>query len=240
MKISMLKIPKAALNNVDENELLFYIMMGHLSNEITVLEKILFLSAASNSENQILRTINNSHIILISKLIAGKLNEGWKLLNQSFFNSPLSKIIESELPEPGKNSLRELKQYFNRANLIRNLRNEFAFHFPVDIVKNELLQTENTDILEIVVTEGDEPFFIYSEELVMKAILNRIDASNVEKALETFLKEIMSITKTFRIFCAECIILMTQKYGLEFTRTEEDFPLIPSNKNGLQSPFLFY
>lgn len=105
-------------------------------------------------------------------------------------------------------------------------------------VKNQLPGIKDFEKLEICVTEKDEPYFIYSEELINKAILDEIDKSDHEKAFEKLMTEVMTITRNFRIFCAESAILMMNKYTMNPPQLKKDFPSLKYNKS-LGVPFLF-
>ncbi|HEX8398352.1 MAG TPA: hypothetical protein VF644_13050 [Pyrinomonadaceae bacterium] len=238
MKITTLEISKVEFDKIDESERIFYIIIGHLSNEITTLEKLLFLSITFSDTNKTLGSINASQSLLIARLIAGKVSEGWELLQKAFFASKVSKVVEPDLSVEGRNALAELKRYFGKENLIRKLRNEFSFHYSPENVRKQLPSVKDIEELEICVTEKDEPFFVYSEELITKAILEEIDKSDYEKALDKLFAEIMKITRNFRIFCAESAILMMHKYKISPPHVETDFPSLHYNKK-LEVPFLF-
>jgi hypothetical protein len=53
------------------------------------------------------------------------------------------------LDESGKNSLNEIKRYFSKNNLIKDIRDNFAFHYSSDDLKNQLQRTKDAGTLYI-------------------------------------------------------------------------------------------
>lgn len=164
MKFTTLEITEKDFNKIDENEKIFYVFAGHVCNEITILEKLLFLSTTFNNADENLDAVKASQSLLISRLTAGKLYEGWELL-KSFFNidiySKLPKYpisIDADLSAEGKSEFDKLKTYFKRDGLFDILRNQFAFHYMAGNLKK---QFPDIDKLRILVTEKDEPFLYF-------------------------------------------------------------------------------
>lgn len=244
MKFTTLEIDEADFDKIEENEKIFYVFTGHLCNEITILEKLLFLSTTfSNADKNLdLDAVNASQSLLISRLTAGKLWEGWELL-KSFFNIDSKKpkypiSIDADLSAEGKAAFDELKTYFNRGGLFDVLRNQFAFHYMAGNLKKQFPDIKDIDKLRILVTEKDEPFSIFAEEIMLKTILNKIDKTDPEKAFEKLIEDTMRVTHAFRFFCAECSIVMIQKYKLNSLKTETELTSLEYNKK-LKAPFLF-
>lgn len=242
MKFTTLEIDEADFDKIDENEKIFYVFTGHLCNEITILEKLLFLSTTFSNADESLDAVNASQSLLISRLTAGKLWEGWELL-KSFFNIdskppkyPIS--IDTELSTEGKAAFDELKIYFKRGGLFDVLRNQFAFHYTAGNLKKQFPDIKDIHKLRILVTEKDEPFSIFSEEIMLKTILNKINKADPEKAFEKLIEDTMRVTHAFRFFCAECLIVMIQKYRVNSLKKETELTSLEYNRN-LEVPFLF-
>ena len=242
MKFTTLEILESDFDKIGENEKIFYVFIGHLCNEITVLEKLLFLSTTFSNSNENLDAVNASQSLMMSKLTAGKLWEGWELLKAFISigtNRPKIPIsLISDLSTEGKAAFDELKVYFKRGGLFDILRNQFSFHYMPGNLKKQFPDIKDIDKLRILVTEKDEPFSIFSEEVMLKTILNKIDKTDHNKAFEKLIEDVMTVTSTFRIFCADCLIVMIQKYKLKSTRIETELAGLKYN-NKLPVPFLF-
>lgn len=243
MKFTIVEIPEPDFDRINENEKIFYTFMGHLCNEITVLEKLLFLSTTFSNSDKNLDAVNAAQSLLISRLTAGKMWEGWELLKKSFFkidsNTPKYLIsIDADLSIEGKTAFAELKTYFKKDGLFDVLRNQFAFHYTAGNLKKQFPDIKDIDKLRILVTEKDEPFSIFSEEIMLKTILNKIDKTDHEKAFEKLIEDVMRVTRAFRFFCADCLIVMIQRYKLNSSQIKTELPSLKYNKK-LDVPFLF-
>lgn len=242
MKITELKFSKTTFDNIPEDERIFLTAIGHIQNEIIVLEKLLFLSTTFNHSNRSMDAINASQSLFISRLTAGKLWEGWELL-KSFLvvndNRPKYPIsINANLSQDGLAAWDELKNYFSDSCLINVLRNQFAFHYMPGNLKKNPPESKDVDELEVVVTEKDEPFFTFSEEFIVKTILDKIDRHDHENAFTRMIEEVMRKAHTFKFLCNEYLLLFIIKYNLKYSETCQEFSDLEYNKK-LAAPFLF-
>ena len=138
MNIGKLTLTKKHLDLLPEKERVFFIQLAHLSNEITVLTKLLILSN-NKSETEVINKAYAMQSSLIARMSIGKLYEAWRLLEKNFFASKLSKEYEPKLSEDGLKALQNLKKYFGKSNLISDIRNNFSFHNPsFDEIKKQL------------------------------------------------------------------------------------------------------
>lgn len=73
---------------------------------------------------------------------------------------------------------------------------------------------------------------------MLKAILNKINRTDPEKAFKKLIEDTMRATHAFKFFCAECSIVTIQKHKLDSLKTETELTSLEYNKN-LKVPFLF-
>src|SRR5437763_1285387 len=111
MDVHIIPIPKDKLDKMPEMERAFYLHIGHLRNEIMIIERLLWWNNNNPSGNDILSTVNVSQGLIFIRLLAGKLWEGWELLRPAYFATKLSQSIEPDLSEETKAALAELKDY---------------------------------------------------------------------------------------------------------------------------------
>jgi hypothetical protein len=111
----------------------------------------------------------------VTRMLVGTLFEGWRMFEKSFFGSAISKKYESQLEEPGKSDLDELKKYFGKKNIIGELRNKFAFHYDADKIRSELSLVSADDPSHIYLAEvqGNSLYYV-AEEIVGLAMLRHI------------------------------------------------------------------
>jgi hypothetical protein len=235
MKIHTIHVPKAKLERIPEIERAFYVHIGHLRHELMFLKKLLELSAKESPENSVLQDVGLSQQFIISRLIAGKVWEGWELMRKAYFSTKLSLAIESDLPEDTKQALADLKKYFGKENIIARMRNEFAFHYDPLRVRTQLSLVEETDKLKIYIAETEDVFFQLSEIIVGSAMLEAVHPGDFVAAAEKFFKEIMGLSSQLVDFCDGCLHHMIKTY-IGYQSEETEIP-DPPNCEDLRLPF---
>jgi hypothetical protein len=112
MDIYPVQIPKVLLDAAPENERILHLMAGQLANELNILTKLTMIAFNPVAGHEILTHANRATGMLMLKLSAGKLNEGWQFISQQF--APLYKKYEATLSDTAKQRLDELKKYFGK------------------------------------------------------------------------------------------------------------------------------
>jgi hypothetical protein len=216
MKIVRTKIRKSLIAQLPEEERTFFFLMGHVGNELNVLQKLFYWCAIYLSDDEIRQKAHVTQALVVAKLLVGKLYEGWALTEKVFFASRLSKVYEPLPMGEGKTGLDHLKRYFGRENLLNKVRNTFAFHYsPADIQTEILLPTDQT-CWEIYLAESSANSLYYASEVVAHfSLLEAIDPGNHQKAMDRLIAETMSVAGWFMDFIEGCMICVTEKHFLD-------------------------
>jgi hypothetical protein len=213
MKLHVWNIGRSKFDNVPEAERTFIIGLGHIENEINVLQKILYWTAPSEQEPEIIRRAHSSQATPVAKLLAGKLWEAWQFLHNAYFKTRVSANYYNVLNVEGKDAINSLKQYFKRNNIVSTVRNKFAFHYSVEHIREGFSLPPDTDDWQIVLSESSENNLYYLADLVANyAMLNSIDQKDYWKAMDRLLKELTEISRWFIIFGDACWIIVIEKY----------------------------
>ena len=187
-------ISKRQLYTIPEEERTLMILLGHLSNETNILHKLLIF-CQTEVDSDIVRKAHTSQALLIARIYVGKLFEGWRMLGKIFFASKLSKEYEPLLSETGKSALNNLKQYFGKKNLIEEVRNSYSFHYTSEEVAEQLNLFDDDTVFETFVANDIANSLNYlSEEIVSRAMLNRIDSKNDFTAMTRFMDELLEVS----------------------------------------------
>lgn len=222
MKIHTIQVSKAELEKIPKMERAFYVHVGHIRHELMVLKKLLEISAHETSKSPVLQDVGLSQQFIISRLLAGKIWEGWQLMSKAYFATKLSLTIGQDLPEDTKEALANLKKYFGaKKNTIKRMRNEFAFHYDPLNVRAQMSRVEETDILKIYVADTTDVFFQLSEIIVGSAMLEAVQPGDFVAAAEKFFKEVMELSGQLVDFCDGCLHHMIKTYiGYQPDETE--------------------
>lgn len=230
MKLLKINIPKSKLDTIPEIEKVFFIQLMQFLNEINILQKCVIVS---NNELESLTTIEKrsqiSQAHFFIRTLAGKLYEGWKMIGKNFLKTQLSSEYENLLSQKGKESLSELIVYFkDKNNLVRLIRNKFAFHYDKEKIKEEIDKIPQEELLEVYISEHRANcLYSLSDTIINWAILNSIDSSNPQRAMDKLIDDIaLKVSMWFLGFCGDCVCIIAKK--LELNSTEVEIPEPPS------------
>jgi len=211
IKIREVIISQLQLVRIPEPERVFLILLGHLHNELTILHKLLIYSYSDN-DLDVQRKAHTCHALTIARIYIGKLFEGWQMLQKDFFRSTLSKAYEPLLPDQTRLSLKNLKDYFGRQNLIYDIRNKFSFHYSSDEVKKEMDLLKQNEYQFFISEEIANCLFYASEEIISGAMLGKINSENRQAAMDKFMKELLEVSEWFLDFTGHCVVSILSKY----------------------------
>lgn len=214
MKLFKIEIPKSKLSLMPENEKIFFIQVGNLLNDLSMLQKLMYFSANTKTANNVVRAAQNSQALSLVRIQAGKLSEGWQMLQKDFFGTKVSQVYEKEFTDVGKDNLEKLKRYFSKKNLISTIRNEYSFHYPSsDQIIKLIDEAPDSEIFKVFMAEehGNCHYSI-SNVLLNFAILKTTGISNTQKAMGRFLQDVIQVTRWFGDFLGDCLLIIANKH----------------------------
>ncbi|MCK5708755.1 MAG: hypothetical protein KAI43_13995 [Candidatus Aureabacteria bacterium] len=220
MNIEKLTLTKKHLDLLPEKERVFFIQLAHLSNEITVLTKLLILSN-STSKTEVINKAYAMQSSLIARMSIGKLYEAWRLLKINFFASKLSKKYEPKLAKDGLHSLQKLKKYFGKNNLISDIRNNFSFHYPsFDEIKKQLdaIPDETEFQLFLGNAYANNNYYI-AEEILFNAMLNYVKKTTLQDAMVDIFDDLSQVSDWFILFAQHCMTSFLEEFMGEIKDT---------------------
>jgi hypothetical protein len=124
-EIHALSFTKAQLDLIPTDERLFYFMAGQILNDINILTKILIfavneltLSSTEGPE----RSAAKAQVVLILKLLAGRLYEGHKTISSTFSAKGFYKKYAADMSSDSVTELHKINKYFGSKNAIQRIR----------------------------------------------------------------------------------------------------------------------
>lgn len=122
MNVYRSRLNKEKLLQIPELERKLFITIAHLQNEIRFSLYGAVWSADYSSDNEAIVHGQISLNFFYSKILAGKLYEGWKLLQTHYCgNKPLSLDFNANGSKEAISILKELGKYFGRKNAISHV-----------------------------------------------------------------------------------------------------------------------
>ena len=231
MELKKLSISKSDFMSIPEAERLFLFRFGNLFNEICVLRKLVYFSGGTKTTNKILKNAKMSQAVFILRILAGKLWEGWRLIETDFFKTKLSRDYEKKLTHVGKSGLGSLKRYFSTVNNIENIRNEISFHYSnehKEHIKTIIDSHSAPEQFDVLISDNHlNCFYSTSGSVTDLTIIDWTNSPNDdEKSLQNLLSEITNITKSFLDFLGDCLFIIVKNHG-NFDMVEVSIPNPP-------------
>jgi len=213
MEIFKIPISEQQLDSIPADERLFFMQIGHLANELSTLNRLLLFVGNSTGTTELESQIRNSHALLLVRLCSGKLFEGWQMLQRDYFGSKLSMKYDLLLDESGKASLSKIKRYFSKKNLIKDIRDNFAFHYSSEDLQNQLQGFKDTGTLYFYLANADgNSFYSFADVFVGFAMLGKVPGADPQKAMDTLFGDPLRAIKWFLAFIGSCMIILGEKY----------------------------
>jgi hypothetical protein len=226
MKLFKVTISKSKLNQMPQNERIFFVLFGALLNDLSMFQKLMIFSANPRPKNQVLRTAQNIQTLNLARFQIGILSEGYQLLQKNYFGTKVSKEYEPLLSKPAKQSLENLKRYFStNENWMCSVRNRFCFHYPSSEEIEKLVDdAPDSEILEIFMSEYfGNCLFSMSNIIVNFGILKCTGGSDIQSSMNKFLRDAKKVSRWFGDFLGECLLVIANKH-LGFEHTEVEMP----------------
>ncbi len=216
MELFKVKLTKEQLQRVPEPEMLFFIQLTQFANEIFCLKKFTFFSVSLDGDDPLLKCASNSQALFMVRLTAGKLWEAWELLRRFFFSTTLSQEYESTFSEKAKKNLSFIKTYFSNANLVKKIRDEYAFHYSSeasDNIKELIKELKDDDEFYMYFNQHHgNCFYCMSDTLMNHSLYKSINSTDTKEAINRMLVEIANASGHFLHFVGECVLVFGKRY----------------------------
>jgi hypothetical protein len=230
MRLLRVDFKRSELDKLPIDEQVFFVQLTHLINELTILQKYVIFSANTmSSSTGIQRSAQTIQTLFLLRAMAGKLNEGWKILKKSYFGAKLSKSYDNVLSHTAKDSLEELKKYFTKNNIIREIRNNYAFHYDSEKVKEEIKHIHQDEVQTVFVSEDSgNCLFAFADTIINRSLLNAVNAADPYQAMDTLVEEIaVKVCRWFQDFGHGWVEAVCRKLGFKST-TDVEMQNVPA------------
>lgn len=203
--IYRIALRKEQLDAIPEAERNLLFALGHLANELNVLTKLFYWAAHNQREGDIFQHASNAQSMTIVRLLCGKMHEGWRLLQTSYYGTAISREYNPLYSEEEQQSFRELSRFFGGENVITKVRNNFAFHYSAAEIGRCYAESNRDDQLEMILSESNaNTLYDYAEILVNQTLLEQLNPSDPSKAMEVLIADSTRLTGLFNRAIGAC------------------------------------
>jgi len=208
-----LRIDKSDLLSIPEVERTFFLALGHASNEINALTKMLYWSAGTPAGTVAEYHGRYSSMILFIRLLVKTLCESWEVFDQYFFGKAFSRYYESRLPNKPSVALENLKDYFSSINSVMTIQKYHDFNyspFEVDanlpVVEDELVLYFERDVVL-------NNLYFLSELISGNALFTTLAEQNLKHTFDSLAKELFQVSSWFSQAAAGIMKLILRRYA---------------------------
>jgi hypothetical protein len=228
-------LPKDRLRAMPKEERALFFQLGYAANQITLFSKLVIFSTNKSPSDAVEQYISAAQSQMLARFAIGIIHETWVLIRKRFLESSIGKEFVPKLGLAGKEALKELKKYFERPSLISTLRNNFAFHHPLDAMVDAGFEAAASDkdwdndwnwYLPPALVNS---FYFASDFVILHGILNAIGETNLIEAQKKIMDEVQKVSihmDNFLLALSEAILAkhFDWKMTPEVVRKIEDAP----------------
>jgi len=151
-QIIQLTLDEEAIKKMDNRLRNQVVGCMHAHNELVILNRILMFSMNRTADGELHDSANSVQMWCFLQVLAAKLFETWKMLNERFLKANPEDPMIGHLKPEHKASLEWLKDYFGiepnlKNNALKIIRDKTAFHYDklnLEQAANSIAQGENT------------------------------------------------------------------------------------------------
>lgn len=189
-------------------------MVGSLENDLQILTKLLAVIIAScpSDAHEIERQADSAIAMLIQRLLAGRLYEGWNLLKG--FSKRFREEYEPNLDEEARAAIKSLRQYFgSKRSLLAQVRDKIGFHADKSIAEvayDRLGETE--DLGSYICTTLGNTLHLTPELMHYEAICNITGESEFVEAMNALWRDTQTQVSSFNKVLNSFTVQFAERY----------------------------
>ncbi|MFM0057495.1 hypothetical protein PQR64_17865 [Paraburkholderia phytofirmans] len=199
------KLPRAALLNMPKQRSSALLRVGLFMNELNWLVRLLLIARIPNSVSEPEHRATISLALLIVKLLAGKMHEGWGKLRNS-----INDLVDASLSAEGRDIQRQLATRLAKGSIIQGLRNRHAFHYSADLSVSDLeILPWSDDELVVYMSECHGHNLFHLSELAAIASLHGLAGkSDASESFEAVMEEVVKVAGLYSDYLYAIVIAL--------------------------------
>ena len=155
MKITSVKLTKKILECLSANDRTLLLLLGNVSNEINVLQKLIMMVRKGNPRSRIVDIVEAGQALIFMRMLVGKLHEARVLVDKRVNGD---ERFGRTADWAGKDQLKRVNKHFNEwGSLLGEVRDKLSFH---SWDKDGLIEGSFAALSE------DEPWDFYLSDIV--------------------------------------------------------------------------
>jgi hypothetical protein len=201
MELHTVILTKRKLAALPEAERSLLVLLGHASNEINVLSKLILMVRKDAPPSQTAEKVEAGQACVLLRVLVGQLHEAWELFRKRVqANRPLHDKYVPLLDAHGAAALQNLNRHFGGESPLTKIRNNVAFHYADDnnLTEKSFRSVTDTEPLELYLTTQVGNSFYYASELIVMSTALRMAVSGASNDDATAFAELCDIVSMCR------------------------------------------
>ena len=186
MELYRVTLTKSSLAALPPAERSLFLLLGHASNEINVLSKLILMATRKNAPpSRIANNVEAGQVCVLLRVLVGQLHEAWELFRKrAQTNRSLHQKYVSQLDADGAAALNNLKRHFGASSPLTKIRDKVAFHYTDkdNLTEQSFQALAETEPLELYLTTEVGNSFYYAAEVVVMSTALRMGTSSNDQA----------------------------------------------------------
>lgn len=221
-----------------ENERVLVVVLGHIANEINVLQRLIMMAHDLDDNPGPAETQGRTaQTMCLMRLLVGKLYEAYRTIKTHYLDAGLHQQIERCLDKNTIDALREFVEYFSQPkNNLNVLRNKISFHNDWEFSRQNLRSIPDDAALFIYTDEtAGNTLFQFADICAAFIMSNYAKPGDFTTGLDEVTNEAVRLAGRIICFSSACLGVMISR---RVTLTEEEVELRSAPKLGdVRIPF---
>ena len=200
--------PRLAAMPAAERSVLF--LLGHASNEINVLSKLILMARKQPHPIQFVDHVEAGQTFILMRLLIGKLHEAWEFFKRRLqADAQIRSKYLLDLSGSAGEALKELNKHFGQGSVLTKIRNKISFHYSDedDLTEANFQRLPGTEPWEFYLCRTIGNSFYFASELVVQGEVIDLLKSHRDSAMAS---ELGVDTQAFAGLCDTVVLVSGQ------------------------------
>lgn len=179
MQIHKARLPKQHLARLPEADRGLFLLLGHISNEINVLQKLMLVLRRDDPPSRVVDIVEAGQVMIIMRLLIGKLHEAYRVFNERVQgDAAIRDRYRIRGNWSGSDLLNRLNARFKGGSVLTRIRHKIALHYVDEdhLLEASFQSLAENEPWELYLSDTAANSFYYASELVaMKAAIDLVE-----------------------------------------------------------------
>jgi hypothetical protein len=193
VEVVPLRFARSALDRAPEDERMLFLLAGHFSNDVYILQKQLIFSVNGLGDGEFDNRWGMAISVLNARLLVGRLVAAWELIGREKYRAILDQSLEAltntaddvEYAAAGIAALPVLDALLGGGSLLAKIRNKTAAHTDRKVLADAYAKLpEDYQFLDLLSAGRGNSLYGAADEVAVRALLDFSNEDDPKVALE--------------------------------------------------------